>query len=54
MLKELDSLAAAEGLVVAFAVIGGVMALSHLISRRLTLGRIHGSASSAHALTVTM
>ena len=44
MLKELDSLAAAEGLVVAFAVVGGVMLLSYAISRRLTFGRIHGSA----------
>lgn len=44
MLKELDALASAQGLVIAFAVIGLVMALSHLISRRLTLGRIHGSA----------
>jgi malonate transporter MadM subunit len=44
MLKELNSLAAAEGLVVAFAVVGGVMALSYLVSKRLTLGRIHGSA----------
>jgi malonate transporter MadM subunit len=44
MLKEIDTLAAAQGLVVAFAVIGGVMALSYVLSRRLTFGRIHGSA----------
>ena len=44
MIKELQSLAAAQGLVVAFAVIGAVMAASYLVSKRLTFGRIHGSA----------
>lgn len=44
MLKELQTLATAQGLVVAFAVIGAVMAVSYVISKRLTFGRIHGSA----------
>src|SRR6201996_5601444 len=44
MLKELDTLAAAQGLIVAFAVVGLVMALSYVVSKRLTFGRIHGSA----------
>ena len=44
MLKELNSLAAAQGLVIAFAVIGLVMGVSYVLSKRLTFGRIHGSA----------
>jgi malonate transporter MadM subunit len=44
VLKEINALASAQGLVIAFAVIGLVMGLSHAISRRLTFGRIHGSA----------
>ncbi len=44
MLKELDALASAQGLVIAFAAIGLLMAVSYTVSRRLTFGRIHGSA----------
>jgi malonate transporter MadM subunit len=44
MLKELDALAAGQGLIIAFAVVGLVMALSYVVSKRLTFGRIHGSA----------
>jgi malonate transporter MadM subunit len=44
MLKEFDTLASAEGLIIAFAVVGLVMAVSYVISKRLTFGRIHGSA----------
>jgi malonate transporter MadM subunit len=44
VLKELDALAAAQGLIIAFAVVGLVMALSYVLSKRLTFGRIHGSA----------
>lgn len=44
MLEDLQKLFAAQGLVVAFAFVGGVMGLSHLVSRRLTFGRVHGSA----------
>lgn len=33
-----------EGLVGAFAMVGGVMWISYILSRRLTFGRIHGSA----------
>jgi malonate transporter MadM subunit len=44
MLQELQTLAGTEGLVLAFAVVGLVMAASYLASARLTFGRIHGSA----------
>ena len=44
MLDILQKAAAQNGLVVAFAVIGLVMLLSVQISRRLTMGRVHGSA----------
>ena len=44
MLKELDTLAAGQGLIIAFAVVGLVMLASYFISGRLTFGRIHGSA----------
>ncbi len=44
MLKELETLASAQGLVIAFAVIGLLMAVSYVISKQLTFGRIHGSA----------
>ena len=40
----LEKLAAEQGLIVAFAVVGAVMAVSYFLSRRLTSGRIHGSA----------
>jgi len=44
MLKELNALAAAQGLIIAFAVVGLIMAASYVVSKRLTFGRIHGSA----------
>lgn len=40
----LSHLFIANGLLVAFAVVGLIMWFSHSISRRLTFGRIHGSA----------
>ena len=40
----LDKLGAEQSLIVAFAVIGAVMWISYFLSRRLTGGRIHGSA----------
>ena len=33
-----------NGLITAFAVVGGIMWLSVLLSRYLTFGRVHGSA----------
>ncbi len=44
MIETLQKAAAQNGLVTAFAVVGIVMLLSMQISRRLTLGRVHGSA----------
>ncbi len=44
MLEILQKAAAQNGLVTAFAVVGVVMLLSMQISRRLTMGRVHGSA----------
>ena len=44
MIESLQKAAAQNGLVTAFAVVGIVMLLSMQISRRLTLGRVHGSA----------
>ena len=44
MNKILPGLFADHGLIIAFATVGAVMWLSYLLSRRLTLGRIHGSA----------
>jgi malonate transporter MadM subunit len=44
MIEILQKAAAHNGLVTAFAVVGVVMLLSMQISRRLTLGRVHGSA----------
>lgn len=44
MLEILQKAAAQNGLVTAFAVVGLVMLLSVQISKRLTLGRVHGSA----------
>jgi malonate transporter MadM subunit len=44
MLEVLQKAAAQNGLVTAFAVVGVVMLLSMLISKRLTMGRVHGSA----------
>jgi malonate transporter MadM subunit len=40
----LEKLAAEQGLIIAFAVVGAVMLVSYALSRRLTAGRIHGSA----------
>ena len=44
MLEILQKAAAQNGLVMAFAVVGVVMLLSVQISKRLTMGRVHGSA----------
>jgi len=44
MMEILQKAAAANGLVTAFAVVGVVVLISGQISRRLTLGRVHGSA----------
>lgn len=40
----LEKLAAEQGLIIAFAVVGAVMLVSYFLSKRLTFGRIHGSA----------
>ena len=40
----LEKAAKENGLVTAFAVVGAVVAVSGVISRRLTFGRVHGSA----------
>ena len=44
MLEILQKAAAQNGLVTAFAVVGVVMLLSMQLSKRLTMGRVHGSA----------
>src|SRR5437763_5440530 len=44
MLEILEKAAAQNGLVTAFAVVGLVVLLSGQVSRRLTFGRVHGSA----------
>ena len=44
MWKILEKAAVENGLVVAFAVVGLVVLVSGAISRRLTFGRVHGSA----------
>jgi malonate transporter MadM subunit len=44
MLEILQRAAAQNGLVTAFAVVGVVMLLSIQVSKRLTMGRVHGSA----------
>ena len=44
MIEILQKAAAQNGLVTAFAVVGLVMWLSMQLSKRLTLGRVHGSA----------
>lgn len=44
MIEILQKAAAQNGLVTAFAVVGLVMLLSMQISKRLTMGRVHGSA----------
>src|ERR1041385_8666814 len=44
MLELLEKTVKHNGLVLAFALVGLVMAVSMLMSRRLTLGRVHGSA----------
>jgi malonate transporter MadM subunit len=44
MLEILQKAAAQNGLVTAFAVVGVVMLLSIQVSKRLTMGRVHGSA----------
>lgn len=44
MLEILQKAAVQNGLVTAFAVVGAVMLVSMQMSRRLTMGRVHGSA----------
>ena len=44
MLEILEKAAAQNGLVTAFAIVGLVVLISGQISRRLTFGRVHGSA----------
>jgi malonate transporter MadM subunit len=44
MLEILEKAAAHNGLVTAFAVVGFIVLISGQISRRLTFGRVHGSA----------
>ena len=44
MLEILEKAAAQNGLVTAFAVVGFIVLISGQISRRLTFGRVHGSA----------
>ncbi|HMC16887.1 MAG TPA: malonate transporter subunit MadM [Albitalea sp.] len=44
MLEILEKAAALNGLVTAFAIVGLVVLVSGQISRRLTFGRVHGSA----------
>jgi malonate transporter MadM subunit len=44
MIEILQKAAAQNGLVTAFAVVGVVMLLSMQFSKRLTMGRVHGSA----------
>ncbi|MBW8900850.1 MAG: malonate transporter subunit MadM, partial [Massilia sp.] len=44
MLELLEKTVKHNGLVLAFALVGLVMAVSMQMSRRLTLGRVHGSA----------
>jgi malonate transporter MadM subunit len=44
MIEILEKAAANNGLVTAFAVVGLVMLVSMQLSRRLTMGRVHGSA----------
>lgn len=44
MVEILQKAAAQNGLVTAFAVVGVVMLLSMQLSKRLTMGRVHGSA----------
>ncbi|MFE1599806.1 malonate transporter subunit MadM [Methylobacterium sp. ID0610] len=44
MLHMLDHVFVEQSLVAAFAVIGGLMLVSNLIGKRVTRGRVHGSA----------
>jgi malonate transporter MadM subunit len=44
MMDILQTTVAAQGLLVAFAVIGAVMFVAYFLSKHLTMGRIHGSA----------
>jgi malonate transporter MadM subunit len=44
MLEILQKAAAQNGLVTAFAIVGVIVLLSGALSRRLTFGRVHGSA----------
>ena len=44
MLQMIDKVLIQNGLVTAFALVGLIMWVSSLISRKLTFGRVHGSA----------
>jgi hypothetical protein len=44
MLHTLDKILLQNGLVTSFALVGLIMWVSSLISRKLTFGRVHGSA----------
>ena len=44
MLHTLDKILIQNGLVTSFALVGLIMWVSSLISRKLTFGRVHGSA----------
>jgi len=44
IIEILEKAAAANGLVTAFAVVGAIVLLSGFLSRKLTFGRVHGSA----------
>lgn len=44
MLHMLDKVLIQNGLVTSFALVGLIMWVSSLISRKLTFGRVHGSA----------
>lgn len=44
MLHMIEHVFVEQSLVAAFAVVGGLMLVSNLVSRRLTAGRVHGSA----------
>lgn len=44
MIEVLQGTVAAQGLLVAFVVVGAIMFAAYFVSKHLTLGRIHGSA----------
>jgi malonate transporter MadM subunit len=44
VIDVLEGTIAAQGLLVAFVVVGAIMFAAYFLSKHLTLGRIHGSA----------